>query len=152
MLNKIPYKIYKEGNMRPLICAFGTDEGISFTDRHFGDSELFDIYELSEEGFGFRTRVKNTSVEETIHADPKKAGSIAGILKAQGVQVVFSKQFGPNITRIRSRFVCIKMKSEEIEYAKWLALKQIHILTQLWDCGEERGILIEADDAFKERT
>ncbi len=138
--------------MGPLICAFGVDEGSSFTDRHFGDSEYFDIYELVEETFNFKTRLKNTSEDEKVHADPKKAGSIAGLLKTQGVQVVFSRQFGPNIVRIRRRFVCIKLQSKSVEDVKRLAIAHLDTLSQMWDCGEHRGILIESGDTFKEKN
>ena len=124
-----------------MVCAFGTDDGKQFTDRHFGDSRFFDIYEISEDSIHFMQRVANESEEERQHADPRKAGSIAGILKACGVQAVISRKFGPNIKRIRKRFVCVRIPEGELLQAGKILSSHMGIVRQAWDCGEERDVL-----------
>lgn len=55
---------------------------------------------------------------EDVHADPKKAKSIASLLSAEGDSVVVSKVFGPNIKRIKKFFVCVIIKNDSIEQRK----------------------------------
>jgi predicted Fe-Mo cluster-binding NifX family protein len=135
--------------MKVLICAFGTDDGEYFTNRHFGDSNKFDIYEISNESVSFIKQIENNSIEEKIHSDPKKAGSISKILKSQGVQIVFSKQFGPNIKRIRKNFVCVRVLNEDIKSIVKMAIDNIDMIMQMWESGEERGFITQVDDHFK---
>jgi len=135
--------------MKILIGAFGTDDGKTFTNRHFGDSNKFDIYEISSESVKFIKQINNNSVEEKVHADPKKAGSISKMLKSQGVQVVFSKQFGPNIKRIRKKFVCVKSSDENIKALQEIAIDNFEIISELLEEGEERGFIIQDANHFK---
>jgi predicted Fe-Mo cluster-binding NifX family protein len=135
--------------MNTFICAFGTDDGKHFTNRHFGDSNRFDIYELTENKISFIKQIENNSVEETTHADPKKAGSIVKILKAQGVQIVFSKQFGPNIKRIKKNFVCVRVHNKDLDSIKELTTENISLFDSMWNIGEERGFITQQENVFK---
>lgn len=135
--------------MKSLICAFGTDDGEFFTNRHFGDSNKFDIYEISSESVSFVKQIDNNSVEEKIHADPKKAGSISKILKSQGVQITFSKQFGPNIKRIRKNFVCVRVLNEDIKSIQKMAIDNFEIINGLWERGEDRGFMVQVENHLK---
>jgi predicted Fe-Mo cluster-binding NifX family protein len=135
--------------VKSLICAFGTDDGKHFTNRHFGDSNKFDLYEISNESISFIKQIENNSVEETTHADPKKAGSISKILKTQGVQIVVSKQFGPNIKRIRKNFVCIRVLEDDIAPIQKMTIDNIEMINQMWENGEERGFITQVDNHFK---
>lgn len=134
--------------MKTFICAFGTDDGIHFTDRHFGDSNRFDIYELSNNEFKFIKQVDNNSIEETTHADPKKAKSIAKLLEEHEVTVVFSKQFGPNIKRIKNNFVCIKVENDDLESIKTLAIENINTIDEMWNY-DNRGFITQTKNLFK---
>ena len=90
-----------------LITAFATNNGTTFMDNHFGDANYYDIYKISASNSEFIKRIDNTvDIEEESHADPKKAKGISGLLKSEGIQVVVSKVFGPNIKRIKKNFVC----------------------------------------------
>lgn len=134
--------------MKSFICAFGTDDGVHFTNRHFGDSNRFDIYELSNNEFKFIKQVDNNSIEETTHADPKKAKSIAKLLEEQRVTVVFSKQFGPNIKRIKNNFVCIKVENDDLESIKTLAIENINTIDEMWNY-DNRGFITQTKNLFK---
>jgi len=96
--------------------AFATNDGNTYNDTHFGDSDYYDLYELSETEAVFLERISNTvDEEEEIHADPKKAKGIVGLLSNYGVSTVVSKVFGPNIKRIKNKFVCILMNNATID-------------------------------------
>lgn len=62
--------------MEKLKFAFATDDGISFINRHFGDADFYDIYEISADKNKFIKRIDNTTEDEEIHADPKKAKTL----------------------------------------------------------------------------
>ena len=67
--------------MEKFKVACATDNGSSFVGSHFGDAFHYDLYEVSPDYIRFVKRVENTTEEdEEIHADPKKAKGISGIL------------------------------------------------------------------------
>lgn len=121
-------------------AAFATDDGTSFITRHFGDAELYMIYEIDDDGFHFVKEVRNTSAEEKegVHADPEKARGIAAILKQEQVNTAVSMVFGPNIKRIRKQFVCVLLG--DIPIAEAVAVIQVNnsAIQEEWLKGSER--------------
>jgi len=122
--------------------AFATDDGESFIDRHFGDSKYYDIYEISETNSAFVKRIKNTTEEdnEEIHADPKKAKGVVSLFKGENIKVLVSKVFGPNIKRIKTKFVCILMNNKINKSIESLQ-QNIDLINDEWEKGEERNHL-----------
>ena len=124
-----------------MMAAFSTDNGKTFIDKHSGDARFFDIYKISETETTFLKRLENTTPEEKRHANPEKAKGIGRMLKKEGVQILVSKVFGPNIKRIKKQFVCIMMNDTNIsDSLKVLQQKLPEIQTE-WETGEERNIL-----------
>lgn len=126
-----------------LKIAFATDDGHSYMDRHFGDALHYDIYTISESTATFIKRISNSTEEddEDIHADPKKAGEITKLLKTNGAQVLVSSVFGPNIKRIRKKFVCIFMNDAQIKTSIIKLQRIIEQISVEWKKGEERDFL-----------
>ena len=121
--------------------AFASDNGKSFIDRHFGDSEHYYIYEMKASGIEFVKKIENTTEEdnEEIHADPVKAKGVTEMLKSEDIKVVIAKIFGPNIKRIKKKFVCILMNDSDIsESVKKVQQKSDLILSE-WNKGESRN-------------
>jgi len=113
--------------MERLISAIATDDGVSFIDRHFGDARFYDVYEITKNNTTFIKRIENQTDEEEEedgHGNPQKAHSIAGILLEEGVSVVISKVYGPNIKRIRKKFLCVVNKKGEIKES----LEKLHCI------------------------
>jgi len=54
-------------------AAFATDDGKTSIDRHFGDANFFDIYEITIDSFNFIKRVTNSS-EDREHISMKNKG------------------------------------------------------------------------------
>ena len=129
--------------MKDLIFAIASNDKINYNKEHFGDSDNYSLYKINENEIVFVMDHKNTSEEENpnIHADPEKAKGVARMLKKNGVQVVVSKVFGPNIKRIRKKFVCIFIKNMTVdESLKILQSRFIEILEE-YNNGETRDIL-----------
>ncbi len=118
--------------------AFASDNGKGFIDRHFGDSDYYYIYEISSNEIKFIKRISNTTEEEEIHADPKKAKGVVTMLKDDGVKVVVSKIYGPNIKRISKKFVCILMNDKNISDSIKTTQEKFEIILDEWNKGESR--------------
>ena len=123
------------------IAAFSTDDGKTFIDKHSGDARFFDLYKISESEIRFLKRVVNPPKEEKRHADPEKASGITRLLKQEGVQVLVSKIFGPNIKRIKKKFVCIMMNDAEISQSLKTLQEQLDKIFTEWQAGETRNVL-----------
>lgn len=121
--------------------AFATDDGNTYMDRHFGDADYYDIYEISSNEKKFIKRINNTTEDddENIHADPVKAKSVVDMLKIENIQVVASKIFGPNIKRIKKKFVCVLFNDEHISDSINTIQKNINIFVDEWQKGEFRN-------------
>jgi len=98
-----------------IACA--TDDGIHFSEEHFGSAKLYLIYsfDLNSGTFSLLEKRENTSPEERMHGDAQKAQGVAEIL--QGVQVLINRAFGPNITRMRKKFIPVISKQKDIQQA-----------------------------------
>jgi len=120
--------------------AFATGDGESFTNRHFGDNDYYDIYDITASESKFIKRINNTTttIEEKTHADPGKAMGITSLLKKENVQVVVSKVYGPNIKRIRKHFVCILINSNSISNSLNIIMENSKVILDEWEKGEER--------------
>jgi len=68
---------------------------------------------LYEEGDRFLKRIENSTQEEEKHGAIKKAKSVSELLKNVFVLVAF--RYGPNIIRIKKRFVPIISREKNIE-------------------------------------
>jgi len=122
-----------------LRVAFATDDGKTFMGRHFGDARFYDIYELDGDQASFIKRIENTvDEEEDVHADPKKAKGISTLLLDEKVTVVVSKIFGPNIKRIKKKFVCIVVRDDEIDVGLKKICNNIEKIYIEWEKGKER--------------
>ncbi len=129
--------------MKKINVAFATDDGKTFMSRHFGDADFYDIYEIDENNADYLKRINNTTEEEEdVHADPQKAKGIAGLLKNEDVRVVVSKVFGPNIKRIKKKFVCIVMDDDTLDESIGRLCKNIRIVVDEWEKGAERKHLV----------
>ncbi len=123
-----------------LVIAIATDDDKYYINRHFGDAERYLIYRLTDTNCEYLKKIENTTEEESdkIHADPVKAGSIAKILKAEGVQVLVSKAFGPNIKRVIKKFACVLVREKQIKLSWENLIKNYATIKQKWEEGEGR--------------
>lgn len=129
--------------MNKMKIAMATDNRENFIDRHFGDANMYKIYELRLDKVKYIKTIENTvDEEEKIHADPKKAKGIANLLKEEGVQLVASRAFGPNIKRIRKKFVCIVIGEYNLKKGLDLIQKNFDTIVSEWNKGKDRKHLV----------
>ena len=116
-----------------LKIACATSDGVHFHDGHFGDAEKYIIYDITSERYTKIDEIPNLSPEEKMHADPRKAKSITAMMKTYGVEVLVNKRFGPNITRIRKKFVPVIVSDDKIDTALKKILQRYKEIKQAFD-------------------
>jgi predicted Fe-Mo cluster-binding NifX family protein len=128
--------------MKKIFVAFATDDGATFINRHFGDARFFDIYEVRADGIEFFKRINNTSPKEKVHSDPEKAKEVGSLLLAENVKVVAARIFGPNLNRIKKKFVCVIFKSGKISSGSNAIFRNLGTILRELEKGEKREYLI----------
>jgi len=123
--------------------AIATDDGKSLIDKHFGDTEHYYIYELSSSELKFVRIIVNTTEDRNpnIHAGPKTAKGVTEMLKSEDIKVVVAKVFGPNIKRIKKKFVCVLMNDIDISESLKKIDQKRALLIKEWEKGEERDFI-----------
>jgi len=93
--------------------AVSTMDGKEITKDHFGEGKFFLIYEIDDEPILLEKR-ENTSPNEE-HGSNEKAKGISSILS--DIQIFIGYQFGPNIMRIKDKFLPVISRERNIEKA-----------------------------------
>ena len=142
-LKACPQKAIKDIS-EELILALGTDDytGIKLDD-HFGMSQHFMIYECSEKKLSLKEKRNNVKYEEDetkIHGDPGKAKTTSSVL--HDVDVLVGGMFGPNITRLRKKFVCAVVREQDIEKVQGLIKDNINEIIEEKNKTERKGLVL----------
>ncbi|MCF7920175.1 MAG: dinitrogenase iron-molybdenum cofactor biosynthesis protein [Candidatus Cloacimonetes bacterium] len=129
--------------MESLILAFASDDGVNYSNNHFGDAASYLLYEFTPESAEFLKKIGNTTKgdSEEIHADPRKAGNVVNMLKKEKVQAVVSAVYGPNIKRIKTQFACVIIKQGKISDSIPFLMDNFEEIQNLWNKGEYRDFL-----------
>ena len=101
-----------------LLVAFGTDDEKTLNDDHVGMARYFHVHTFSggsNELVEKRENVGFAGDESIKHGDPEKAKATSAVLK--GIDVLVGKKFGPNLTRLVKKFVCVVIKMEDLDAA-----------------------------------
>ncbi len=128
--------------MSKIIAAFGLKNDNELTDKHFGDSIYFDVYELTENSIKYIKRINNVKVKERMHGDPNKAGIIGELLKEADILVAF--RMGSNILRMKKRFVPVIINTKDIKKVeKTLILNFDKISKEVSRIGDKNYITLK---------
>ena len=125
-----------------IVAAVATDDGNKTIERHFGDAEKYSIYEISYyEHKLIKTIINNSGSETGKHADPEKAGNVATMLKKEEVNTAVARSFGPNLKKIKKKFVCVIVEDECIETVLEKLQAEAAGIHEEHEKGPERGFL-----------
>jgi NAD-dependent dihydropyrimidine dehydrogenase PreA subunit/predicted Fe-Mo cluster-binding NifX family protein len=125
--------------------AIGTDdESMIKSDNHVGMSKYFQIwaYENGEAGLReTRENVKYKEDQSKKHGDPGKAQATASALK--NVDVLIGERFGPNIARLKNKFVCAVVRGKRtIAQGIDLVKENINEIIEEKNNSDKRGIVL----------
>jgi len=128
-----------------LAIAIGTDdEKIIKPDDHIGMSKYFQVWKYSNGKLNFketRENVKYTEDETRIHGDPKKAEAMASVLK--DIDVLVGKIMGPNIERLKNKFVAVIIREPKIEKSLKIIRENINEIVEEKEKTERKGLILQ---------
>ena len=140
--------------LRRLIVAIASDDGVQMPKGHFGAATQYELYEMSADSATWLRTVSNPRAgaahgdsEDGHHhhgdgAKHQHGGGIGRLLGNEGVQVMASRAFGANIKRMRQRFLPVVVHCEQVKDAIVLLQSQWPRVEQHWVQGEQRKHLV----------
>jgi MinD superfamily P-loop ATPase len=127
-----------------LIIAIGTDDSETIkSDNHIGMSKYFQIWNYFEGNLNFvetRENAKYKEDESKVHGDPGKAKATASALG--GVDVLVGKMLGPNITRLKKKFVPVVIHEPAIKEAKEIIKDNINEIVEEKEKINRKGLVL----------
>ncbi len=109
--------------------AFAVNQTNKFEATHFGDAYKYLIFKWDGEDVLLQNELINkykTFDESQEHGLKKKGKAIIELLQKEDVQVLGSKQFGPNIKMVNRFFIPVIIYNETIDEVKVTLSKHIH--------------------------
>jgi len=99
-----------------ILVACATNDKKHLVDDHFGEAAFFMIFQLNDEVATEIATIENTAAsdqeEDHSHGGGAKAKAIIEHFKTYNVDVFISRQFGPNIKKIRKHVLPVIMKTK----------------------------------------
>ena len=126
-----------------MLIAFGTDEGTYLNDDHVGMAKYFYVYEIladREELVEQRENVKFKGDESLKHGGPEKARATSLVL--HNVDVLVGNKFGPNITRLLKKYVCVVVKTDTLTRAREMVRGHMERMEDEKNKGEQRKQIV----------
>jgi len=128
-----------------LLFAIGTDDDKTIKQEdHIGMSKFFQIWKYSNGKLIFqekRDNVKYKEDEERSHGDPGKAKATSSVLI--DIDVLVGKMFGPNIVRLKNKYVCAVIREPEIKKATEIIKENINEIIDEKNKKERNGIVLK---------
>ena len=127
-----------------LIFAIGTDDKKTIkSDDHVGMSKYFQIWKYSNGELSFietRKNIKYKEDETRVHGDPEKAKATASALT--NTDILIGKMMGPNIKRLKDKFVCVIIREQYIKKALEIIEENINEIVEEKNKKERKGIIL----------
>jgi len=138
-----PQKAIKEIGEK-IVFAIGTDDNKTIKpDDHVGMSKYFQVWEYSDGDLTFKEKRENVKYGEDkgrIHGDPNKAKATTSALT--NIDILVGKMFGPNISRLKNKFVCVVIREPKIQKAKKIIKENINEIIEEHGKGDKQGIIL----------
>jgi len=132
----------EKGKME-LLVAFGTDDKENLNNDHVGMAKYFYVYRFSngkEELVERRENAKLKGDESMKHGDPEKAKATSSVL--ENVDVLVGRKFGPNLTRLVKKFVCVAVRTDTITNAIECVHNSMELVVEQKNKGEGRKHIV----------
>ena len=127
-----------------LTFAIGTDDGkIIKQGEHVGESGYFSIWDYSEGEMTFREKRENIKYEEDekiSHGDPEKAKKVASVLA--GVDIIAGKIIGPNVVRMKKKYVPVIIREPSIDKALKIIKENINEIVDECHKQDKKAIIL----------
>lgn len=128
-----------------ITIAIGTDDQETIkSDDHFGMSKYFQIWKYSNGNLILKETIENAKYQEDetkVHGDPGKAKATASVL--EGIDVLVSKIMGPNIVRLKNKFIPTVIRVADIKEAIEIIKENINEIFEEKEKTDRRGIILQ---------
>jgi predicted Fe-Mo cluster-binding NifX family protein len=126
--------------------GIATDGGTRLAAGHFGEAGRFVVVEFDGTQVLSRREVDNPTSDaghdRIDHGHEGTATAIGRLMAVNGVQILVSRAFGPNIRRMTTRFLPVVVRGDTVDQAlDLLRANWQQVITQ-WHRGEERRHLV----------
>jgi len=115
--------------------ALAVNNDNQFEKKHFGDADKYLIYQQETDKIVFLSEEVNSFKmmdEEIGHGSKRKGNAIIELLKAKGVNVLVSRQFGKNIKLVNEYFIPVIVSSEQQDEVIKILNRHIHWIEDEW--------------------
>jgi len=130
---------------KELVFAVGTDDSKTIkSGDHVGMSKYFQIWKYSNGELTFEEKRKNVKYKEDeskIHGDPGKARATASVL--ENIDVLVGKRIGPNIKKLKYKFVCAVVREKTIAETIGLIKGNINEIIEEEEKKERKGLVLK---------
>ena len=126
-----------------MLVAFGTDDKENLNNDHVGMAKYFYVYRFSngkDELVERRENAKLKGDESIRHGDPEKAQATSSVL--ENVDVLVGRKFGPNLTRLVKKFVCVVVRTDTITSAIKCVHNSMELVVEQKNKGEDRKHIV----------
>jgi len=104
-----------------LTFAFALNSDGLFENEHFGKADKFALYREKNKNLTFLENIINSTRdidENSVHGSLTKGNAVISLLKEKNVNVLISKQFGPNINLVNNHFIPVIIREDLPETVK----------------------------------
>ena len=130
--------------------ALASDDETSFSSKHFGSAERYIIISYNGTTLIKEPDIINNTEEEKEDGDPEKAKSVSQILKQKDVTIVAGRRFGPNIIRIRKKFLPLVVDITSIENGIEVIKENWQRIINMYNAdGQQEHILLQTENGEK---
>jgi predicted Fe-Mo cluster-binding NifX family protein len=126
--------------------AFATEDKKILYHDHFGDAQLYIVYDISKDDIHYCGLINNT-VKDQDKADihehhVHKAKMILSLFENEHINVLVNKAFGKNITRIRKKLLPVVSRVESIDLVLTIIQEHMSIFESVIKEDNESYIII----------
>lgn len=113
--------------------ALAVNSAHIFEPRHFGDADIYLLYDYREGKINFHREILNPAKDlqhSVAHGSPEKARLLTSLFRDEKVDVLVSKKFGGNLKRINQYFIPVIISLDSSEEVLEILQKHVHWLTE----------------------
>ena len=133
--------------------AFATEDKKTLYQDHFGDADMYIIYDVSKSEIKYydsiKNTVKNTSNEHENENHGKKAKQILNLFRSHHVDALANKAFGRNIKKIRKEILPVISRMSLIEDVTQIIQNHLDDFEMVLKDKDEKYIIINQKQEIK---
>lgn len=135
--------------MLRIACA--TDNKKTFCNSHFGDANIYMIYDVDGEKINFIKIIENPNKDhdedddKNHRGDPVKADKMKSLLDNEKIQVMLANRIGQNIIKMRETFLPIISRLTDIKETLEVIRENYDIIDKQLNDYKQKHLIVDKD-------